>query len=181
MTIDQLMQRFDLKPLLVEGGYFVQSYRSSDMLPRASLPQRFMSDRPAGTAIMYLYTPDEDCFSAVHKLPTDEIYHFYMGDPVLMLQLYPDGTSKHVILGQDILNGQQVQYVAPRDVWMASYLLPGGTYALAGTTMAPGFVASDYEGGEREALIAQYPHEAELIRRLTRPEAPLAMPPRAEA
>ena len=92
-----------------------------------------------------------------------------------MLQLYPDGRSARVILGQDILNHQHVQYVAPRGVWMGSYLLPGGKFALIGTTMAPGFTNDDYVGGERAELMQQYPQEAALIARLTRPDEPLTM------
>jgi predicted cupin superfamily sugar epimerase len=172
-----LIELLGLEPLPVEGGLFRQTYRSDDLLAPAGLPPRYPAAKPAGTAILVMFTDDPDSFSAVHRLPTDEIYHFYLGDPIEMLQLYPDGRSARVILGQDVLGGQRVQYVAPRDVWMASRLAPGGRWALFGTTMAPGFTGGDYVGGEAEALIRQYPHEADLIRRLTRPAAPLAMPP----
>jgi predicted cupin superfamily sugar epimerase len=181
--IDELIRQFNLKPLPVEGGLFTQSYRSDIVLTADMLPARYAATvaRPAGVAIMYLLTPDADSFSALHRLPTDEIYHFYLGDPIELLQLYPDGRSERVVMGQDVLNGQRVQYVVPRDVWQGAYLLSGGKFALVGTTMAPGYIHSDYEGGDRDALIAQYPHEAELITRLTRPNAPLITPPGSEA
>jgi uncharacterized protein len=179
--IDELIRLYNLKPLPVEGGLFTQSYRSDVTLAPDALPPRYTAERPAGVAIMYLLTPDPNSFSALHRLPTDEIYHFYLGDPVHLLQLYPDGRSEHITLGQDVLNGQRVQYVAPREVWQGSFLLPAGKFALIGTTMAPGYVHSDYIGGERSALIAQYPHEATLITRLTRLEAPLITPPGSEA
>lgn len=173
LTVEDLRKLYQFEPLPVEGGFFKQTYLAREVIPHAALPARYVHDKPLGTAILYLVTDDPDSFSALHKLPTDEIYHFYLGDPIEMLQLYPDGHSERISLGQDVLNGQRVQYVAPRGVWMGSRLLPGGKFALIGTTMAPGFTDDDYVGGEREALIQQYPQEAELIKRLTRPHEPL--------
>ena len=176
ITAEDLLKYYQFEPLPVEGGLFKQTYLAREMIPHAALPARYTHDKPFGVAILYLMTDDPNSFSALHKLPTDEIYHFYLGDPVEMLQLYPDGRSERVILGQDVLNGQRVQYVAPRDVWMGSRLLPGGKFALIGTTMAPGFTDDDYVGGEHAALIQQYPQEATLITQLTRPGEPLHMP-----
>jgi uncharacterized protein len=166
LTADDLIRVFGLEPLPVEGGFFAQTYRA---------PERFGAEKPLSTAILYLLTPDPDSFSALHMLPSDEIWHFYLGDPVELLQLYPDGRGERVTLGQDVLGGQRVQYVAPRGVWMGARLIPGGRYALLGTTMAPGFTPDDYLGGERAALSSQYPEQAELIAALTRPHAPLHM------
>ncbi|MDX2136978.1 MAG: cupin domain-containing protein [Chloroflexota bacterium] len=173
--IEALIDMFSLRPLNVEGGLFAQTYVSAERISADHLPERYSSEHPYGTAIYYLLTSDANSFSALHRLPADEVYHFYLGDPVMLLQLYPDGRSEHIILGQDVLNGQRVQYVAPHNVWQGSFLLPGGAFALLGTTMAPGFVHQDYEGGERDNLIALYPHEADLIRRLTRPDSPSQM------
>jgi predicted cupin superfamily sugar epimerase len=165
---DQLLSFYGMQTLPIEGGYYKQTYLSAETINKASLPARYAEQHPYGTAILYLYTTDADCFSALHRLPTDEIYHFYLGDPVEMLLLYPDGKCEKVILGQDILNRQTVQFTVPRGVWQGSHLLPGGQFALAGTTMAPGYVDADYEGGGRDELIRSYPQEAGLIRRLTR-------------
>lgn len=168
-SVTELIRQFNLKPLPAEGGLFVQSYVSEEMIPPEALPGRYQGVRkPFGTAIFYLLTSDPDSFSALHRLPTDEIYHFYLGDPVEMLLLYPDGSSRKVILGQDIMAGQFVQWVVPRGVWQGSRLVAGGEYALLGTTMAPGFTPEDYEGGDRDWLMVHYPHEAERISRLTR-------------
>jgi uncharacterized protein len=176
-TVEELIKLYDFEPLPVEGGIFKQTYLTQEQIPVEALPERYTHAKPFGTAIMYLYTPDYNCFSAIHILPTDEIYHFYLGDPVEMLQLYPDGRSERIILGHDVLNGQKVQYVAPRGVWMGSHLLAGGKFALVGTTMTPGFTNDDYVGGERAGLVSQYPQEETLIKRLTRPDEPLHMPP----
>jgi predicted cupin superfamily sugar epimerase len=165
---ERLRQFYNLEPLPVEGGLFKQTYLSAESIDSRCLPERYCESHPYGTATLYLLNTDPDCFSAMHHLPTDEVYHFYMGDPVEMLLLYPDGHSQHVVLGQDVFAGQKVQFVAPRGVWQGSHLLDGGNYALIGTTMAPGYVDSDYTGGTREDLTRLYPQEAGLIRRLTR-------------
>jgi uncharacterized protein len=175
-TLEALIAHYNLEELPVEGGLFRQTYRSEHILLPDHLPPGYSQPKPAGTAILFLYTPDADSFSAMHRLPTDEVYHFYLGDPVQLLLLYPQGQTRRVTLGQDVLNGQAIQFTIPAGVWQGARLIPGGEYALLGMTMAPGYTSSDYVGGERESLIAQYPAEAAMIRRLTRPDSPLHMP-----
>jgi predicted cupin superfamily sugar epimerase len=171
MTPEDLIKAFKLKPLPIEGGLFFQSYLSAETISRAGLPGRYSGDKPFGTAIVYLLTTDPDSFSALHKLPTDEVYHFYLGDAVELLQLHPDGSSERIILGQDLLGGQKVQHVVPREVWQGSHLLPGGQFALLGTTMAPGYTDEDYVAGDPDELIAAYPNRERLIEQLTRRES----------
>ena len=168
MTPKQLIELLELEPLPVEGGLFRQTYCSAETIPQAALPARYRGGKPFATAIYYLLTSDPDSFSALHRLPTDEVYHFYLGDPVELLLLFPDGAGRRIVLGQDLLHGQQVQFVVPRGVWQGSRLVPGGRFALLGTTMAPGFEVTDFEGGQREELLARYSNQAELIRALTR-------------
>ena len=113
-----------------------------------------------------MLTPDT--LSALHRLRGDEVYHFYLGDPVEMLQLKPDGTGEAVLLGQNIASGMRLQHVVPGGTWQGSRLAPGGKFALTGNTMAPGFDPQDYEPGKRAELIAQYPQYSALITWLTR-------------
>jgi predicted cupin superfamily sugar epimerase len=152
----------------VEGGHFRQTYVSEEMLAAAALPARYGRAKPLSTAIYYLLTDEADSFSALHRLPTEEVYHFYLGDPVELLLLHAEGRSELAVLGPDLMAGQSVQLVVPRGVWQGSRLRAGGRLALLGTTMAPGWDPLDYEGGEREALTRRYPGEAERIRALTR-------------
>lgn len=151
LTAQRLIEVLGLAPLPIEGGHFRETWRSQ-----------------AGSAIYYLLTDEPDSFSALHRLPTDEVYHFYLGDPVDMLMLHQDGRVESATLGPDILKGQRVQHVVPRAVWQGSRLRSGGRFALLGTTMAPGFDPKGYEEGAREALLLTYPLAAEAIRRLTR-------------
>lgn len=165
LTAEQIREIFKMQALPVEGGYFAESYRSPLTLPKQALPS-YPGDRAMATAIYYLLTPDT--FSAVHKLRGDETYHFYLGDPVEMLQLKPDGTGSAILLGQNIMAGMRLQHTVPGGTWQGSRLAPGGKFALLGTTMAPGFDPQDYEAGNREKLSALYPKYAALIALLTR-------------
>jgi predicted cupin superfamily sugar epimerase len=165
-SADELIRLLRLEPHPREGGWYRETHRSALQLPADALAPRYRAARSAGTAIYYLLTTDT-C-SALHRLPTEEVFHFYLGDPVEMLQLGPtseDG-GRILTLGADILAGQQVQTVVPAGVWQGRILCEGGAFALMGATMAPGFDFADYEAGDREALIAAFPAFAERIDRL---------------
>lgn len=166
VDIEKLKLLLGLKPLAQEGGFYAESYRSAEHFPRASLPQRYSSDRSFGSAIYYLLTPET--FSAMHRLASDEIYHFYLGDPVELLLLREDGSSEVITIGSDLESGMRPQALAPRNVWQGSRLKAGGKFALLGTTVAPGFEFADFELANRETLLATYPAYAEWIRALTR-------------
>jgi predicted cupin superfamily sugar epimerase len=165
-TADEIIAHLNLKPHPREGGYFTETYRSSEMVPVSVLGQQYSGERAFGTAIYYLLTPAT--FSALHRLPGDEIFHFYLGDPVEMLQLHADGAGETVILGANLQERMRPQVLVRGGVWQGSRLLPGGRFALLGTTMAPGFDFADYSPGRRADLIARYPKFADTIRALTR-------------
>jgi hypothetical protein len=166
ITADQIKALFNLKPHPAEGGYFVETYRSHEYIREEALPDRYKGTRSYGTAIYYLLTPET--FSAIHRLQSDEIFHFYLGDPIEMLQLRPDGSGRVQILGTDILKGMQPQVIVPRNVWQGSRLLQGGRLALIGTTVSPGFEFMDYESGHRHQLVESYPRFRDLIIALTK-------------
>jgi hypothetical protein len=168
LTAERIIELLGLEPLLEEGGLFRQTYRSADEIQAAALPPRYNASRSMATAIYYLLTDDPDSFSALHRLKTDEVYHFYLGDPVEMLLLHPEGAGERVVLGQNLAAGQRVQFMVPAGAWQGSRLVTGGSYALLGTTMAPGYEQDDFELGGREALLRDQPDQAELIRGLTR-------------
>lgn len=167
LIASEIIAHLGLEPLPVEGGFFKQAYVSEEQY---AATQKNEFAKPLCTAIYYLLTNELDSFSALHKLPADEIYHHYVGDPVELLELYADGSSSQVILGADILHGHEVQHVVPANVWQGSQLLPGGEFALMGTTMAPGYTPEDYVGGARKHLVAQYPDQMAIIRKLTHEE-----------
>ena len=165
MTAEEIIALLKLKPHPKEGGFFSETYRADETIPPNGLPPRYSGPRAFGTCIYYLLTPT--AFSAIHRLQSDEIYHFYLGDPVEMLQLRPDGSGKTVVLGSDLRAGMTPQAVVSRGVWQGARLVAGGKFALLGCTVAPGFNFADYEHGRREDLIRDYPQFREKILALT--------------
>ncbi len=161
----RIIEILELEPLTIEGGFFKQTYRSNEMIAKEHLPQRYKSYRAFSTAIYYLITPES--FSSLHQLPTDEIFHFYAGDPVEMLQLFEEGTGKIIKIGNDIENGFFPQIVVPKNTWQGTRLITGGEYALFGTTMAPGFEIEDFVAHDKHALLQRYPQFSEMISNLT--------------
>jgi len=169
LELNELIDLLGLRPLAGEGGLYAETYRSGTAIPAGALALPFHPGPHAcGTAIYYLLSDACDSFSALHRLSGDEIYHFYLGDPVEMLLLEAGGGSQQVILGPDLRAGQHVQFVVPGGAWQGARLVPGGRYALLGTTMAPGFELSEFEVGRRAVLCQRYPVEREMIERLTR-------------
>jgi predicted cupin superfamily sugar epimerase len=166
MTADEVKELLQLTPLELEGGFFRETYRSRWQVAAEYLPEGTRGSRSIGTAIYYMITPET--FSTLHRLPGTEVFHFYMGDPAVMMQLHPDGAARTVTLGVDLANGQEPQVVVRGNVWQGCRLAPGGKWALMGTTMSPGFDYADHKTGVREELIAQYPTAAELIRQYTK-------------
>ena len=167
MTTDEIITLLGLQPHPREGGYFAESYRSGERLPGEALPRRYGGERTLATAIYYLLT--RETFSRMHRLASDEVFHFYLGDPVQMLQLLPDGSGRRLTLGADLAAGMRPQLLVPRHAWQGSRLLPGGRWALLGATVSPGFEYADYEDGDRHALTSAYPQCREEIEALTRP------------
>ncbi|WP_109485131.1 cupin domain-containing protein [Occallatibacter savannae] len=160
MTAEQIKALLKLDPHPIEGGSFRQTWAAAGTLhlPRGA--------RSQGTAIYYLL--EQGQFSEMHVLDSDEIFHFYLGDPVEMLQLHPDGHCQIVVLGHDLLAGQQVHVLVPAGVWQGTRLIGDGKLALLGCTVVPGFDYADYRNAGYEELAAKWPEQTERIRALTR-------------
>jgi hypothetical protein len=165
LTADEIKRLLKLEPLESEGGFFAETYRSRETLAAHALPG-LAAPRALATAIYYLLEPGT--FSALHRLRADEIYHFYLGDPVEMLLLEPDGRGSVLRLGSDLGAGLRPQAAVPAGVWQGSRLVSGGSWALLGTTMAPGYDDADFELGSRAELVARWPDFREMIETLTR-------------
>jgi predicted cupin superfamily sugar epimerase len=148
-----LIDRYELRPLPVEGTLFAETYRSD-----------------ASTAIVGLYAADPPSCSRFHVLTHDELWHAYAGDPFRLILLHPDGSSEEVVMGRDAAAGQRVQFAIPAGTWQAGELLPGGRYALFGCTMAPGFTPDCFSASPAGPLLARWPSRAADIRRLAVPD-----------
>jgi hypothetical protein len=160
MTAEEIKTLLGLAPHPVEGGWYRRTYTSDVSVAL------LRGVRPYGTAIYYLL--EDGAFSEMHRLASDEIFHFYLGDPVEMLLLLPSGRSAVLTLGPDLAAGQRPQVLVPAGVWQGARLAEGGKVALLGCTVTPGFDFADYQSGSYAELAAKWPAEAERIRKLTR-------------
>ncbi len=149
-----------------EGGYFRQTYRSEVVIAREALPAGFSGSRAASTAIYFLLEGEN--FSAFHRLRSDEVWHFYAGEPLLVHVIEPGGEYFRILLGHEPEAGQVLQAVVRAGCWFASHVADWKSFALVGCTVAPGFDFEDFEMGKREELVALYPRHRQVIERLTR-------------
>jgi predicted cupin superfamily sugar epimerase len=163
----ELIAKLNLKPLPEEGGYYRETYRSdAGQLQARSFGIESDSNRCISTGIYYLVVPES--FSALHRVKSDEMFHFYSGDSVEMIQIDENGKLERFTLGSAVFNGENPQVLVRRGVWQGLRLKPGGKWALMGTTVAPGFEFEDFEVGHREELINQFPQLRNDIIRFTR-------------
>ncbi|MCC7119173.1 MAG: cupin domain-containing protein [Anaerolineales bacterium] len=147
--VKTLIEQYNFQSLPAEGTLFVSTYRSAS---------EFENGKPHGTAMIGMYCDEPKSVSLFHRLTADEVWHFYGGDPLRLILLYPDGSSKDIIL-----SSENVQAVIPAGVWQAGHMVAGGTYSLFGCTVAPGFTGEMFEGGTQKQLLALYPDRAKDI------------------
>lgn len=156
-TVAELVTRLVLEPLPREGGMFRQTWIGEER-----------DGRPVGTAIIVLLAAEGGHFSAMHRLPIDEVWFFQSGDPIELLLLEAAGPGRVAILGPDVVRGDELQVVVPAGTWMGARTARGGEWSIFATTMAPGFVPTDYDPGDADGLALEWPDHERLIRGLTR-------------
>jgi uncharacterized protein len=149
-----------------EGGYFRQTYRSEVSIAREALPAGFAGARAASTAIYFLLEGGN--FSAFHRLRSDEVWHFYAGEPLIVHVIARDGNYSSILLGRDLEAEQVLQAAVLAGCWFASHVADWKSFSVVGCTVAPGFEFEDFEMGKRARLVAEYPRHREVIERLTR-------------
>jgi len=148
-----------------EGGFFSESYRSQQTM-EVPAPGGGTQQRNVSTAIYFLLEAGN--FSAFHRIRSDEIWHFYAGQALEVLELLPGGELRCTRLGPDILRGELPQYVVPANTWFASRVADGGTFSLVGCTVAPGFDFADFRLAQRQELLELFPQHRLVITELTR-------------
>ena len=163
MTAQAWIERLGLRAH-PEGGYFRETYRSQLTLAADQLPPRYAGPRPVATSILFLLRHGEP--SALHRLASDELWHFHDGEPIRVHMLDERGAYEtlHLGIGSDL----ELQGVVPAGRWFGAEVETPGGYALVGCTVAPGFEFADFELASRDALVARWPQHADLIGRLTR-------------
>ena len=147
-----------------EGGWFRETYRAAESVLASSLPERFPGDRSFATAIYFLLENSD--ISALHRIKSDEMWHFYAGTALTVHLITPDGDYRSFTLGADIAAGELFQAVVPAGCWFGAEVSGDGDYSLVGCTVAPGFDFHDFEMGERESLLKDFPEHSAIICRL---------------
>ncbi len=163
-TAEELIKRLELVKH-PEGGWYRETYRSEESIQVAALSDRFTGDRSVCTAIYFLLQSGE--ISALHRIKSDEIWHFYSGVPLTVHVITPEGTCYPLLLGPDALAGEAFQRVVPAGCWFGAVVHQEG-YSLVGCTVAPGFDFADFEMGCRERLLKQFPEQSEVVQLLTK-------------
>ena len=164
-TAQALIERYGLQPH-PEGGYYRETYRSAAKIH----PPGYSGERHFSTGIYFLLP--QGAVSRFHRIKSDEMWHFYLGGPLTLVQIDAQGGIATVVLGSDWQAGHQLQHVVPAGHWFGGFPNPDSTYSLVGCTVSPGFDFADFEMGQREALLRRFPHAQDYIRKLTE-SAPL--------
>lgn len=143
-----------------EGGYYRETYRSASTLATAN------GERNVSTGIYFLLEAGN--FSAFHRIRSDEMWHFYAGDVLEVIEIDAAGKLTVTAVGNTVEHGAVFQYVVKAGNWFASRVKAGGAFSLVGCTVAPGFDFADFEMPSRETLLHLFPQHAEMITALTR-------------
>ena len=159
-----LIERYRLRPH-PEGGLFAATYRSVGLIPEAALPVEFAGNRSFSTAIVFLLMGND--FSALHRLRQDEIWHFYLGGPLRLVMISPDGEFSETTLGRDVAAGDVVQAVVPAGYWFGAKPTEGALFSFVGCTVAPGFDFADFELATRSDLLTRFPDLDTIILEFT--------------
>ena len=165
LKLEALIAKLELLPH-PEGGWYKESYRSSEFISKEGLPERFSSARNYATGIYFLLAGKN--FSAFHRIKSDEIWHFYAGCTLNVYVINLDGSLDIIKVGSDLDKGEVFQAVVKAGFWFASRCAEEDNYSLVGCTVSPGFDFADFEMAKREELIQQYQEHQEIIRELTR-------------
>ncbi len=159
------IERLGLSPH-PDGGYYLETYRSDEEIGQAELPAGFTGPRRVSTAIYYLQPGGT--VNYLHRIKSDELWHFYAGSPMTLHVLRPHGRYRKVLLGPDVEAGQTFQAAVQAGSWFGGTVEDQASFTLVGCTVAPGFDFEDFELAVRSEMLVQFPQHAEIIRRLTK-------------
>ncbi len=149
----------------VEGGYYKRTYCAGLLINQNQLPETFKGNRPVCTGIYFLLKKNQ--FSALHRIASDETWHFYHGNSLIIYEISPAGNLCEHILGADFEKGNQFQCTIKAGSWFGAEVQKGGEYTLAGCTVSPGFDFEDFELAGQALLLKQYPQHESIIKKLT--------------
>lgn len=103
-----------------EGGWYKETYRSEEVVPKQALPEGFSGERNISTSIYYLL--EGDSFSAFHRIKSDEIWHFYIGNSAVEILTIDNGEVRKQLCGSQPDKNQHLQVVVSKNAWFAADL-----------------------------------------------------------
>jgi len=148
-----------------EGGWFKEVYRSNEIIMKSALFGRYSNERAFSTSIYFLLESEQK--SLLHKLNSDEIWHFYDGSPLKLFLLDKDGNVSEIHLGRNLDKEEVLQFTIPNGQWFCAEVQDKDSFTLTGCTVSPGFDFSDFELGAREKLFKLFPHHKDFIVKFT--------------
>ena len=166
LTAEQVRDLLKLEPNQT-CGFVRVTYLSEQHLKAGTLPQPFSAERPVGSALYFMVTPQAPV--RLHRIRNDQLYHYYKGDPLELVMMKVDGSSEKVVIGPDIAAGQHVQFFIPGNTFHTARVAGRRRWFLGGSTEWPGVIPADVELGNVAVLAARYPAAAADIRAYSEP------------
>jgi len=145
----------------VEGGYFKRTYQADHRAPLTTQS----GDRHIMTSIYYMLTA-ESPVGHWHLNLSDIMHYYHIGEPIEYLLIHPDGHLQTVVMGTDVLAGQQLQLLVNGGIWKASRLLTQAqpqSYGLISEAVSPGFDFADMTIGHANEMVERFPQHRRLI------------------
>src|SRR5437870_7095926 len=147
-------------------GFVRVTFISNQRIAPGGLPAPFAEGRPTGSALYFMVTPDAPV--RLHRIRNDQLYHYYLGDPIEVLMLHANGTTERVVVGPDLRSGQCVQLFIPGNTFHTARIGGRRLWFLGASTEWPGVEPADVEIGDVDSLATKYPDAAEDLRAFQR-------------
>ena len=161
LTAEEIRELLQLEPNAT-CGFVRQTYLSKRSIAPGGLPAPFADGRPLGSALYFMVTPIAPV--RLHRIRNDQLYHYYLGDPIELFLLHADGNFERIVVGPDIRGGQRVQQLIPGDTFHTARVIGKSRWFLGASTAWPGVVSADAEIGKLDELAAKYPAIANDLR-----------------
>jgi predicted cupin superfamily sugar epimerase len=161
LTADEIRELLKLEPNAT-CGFVRVTFRSPLSIAAGGLPAPFADGRPLGSALYFLVTPGAPV--RLHRIRNDQLYHYYLGDPLEVFLLHADGTTERVVVGPDLRGGERVQLHIPGNTFHTARLAGRRRWFLGASTEWPGVIPADVEIGNLDQLAAKYPAVASDLR-----------------
>ena len=161
ITAAEICSWLNLEPNATCGSVRV-SFVSTQSIAAGGLPAPFANGQPLGSALYFLVTPDAPV--RLHRIRNEQLYRYYLGDPLEVFLLHADGSSERVIVGPDLRDGQRLQLLIPGNTFHTARVIGRQRWFLGGSTEWPGVVPADVEIGKLDELSGSYPAVAADLR-----------------